>query len=392
VPLKLTLIWLCVVALALPASACPDGAWASVGTAKRAKRFLGAPPAGQLVSLAKDRKTISVEAFLKRKSLRFMNWNVENYYVESPEGGPKRPPFDKSQKTKTEEEMAQVIRQIRTYKPDFVTVQEMQDLYAFKDLSNRLNRAAPKDLTDDYVPLLIEGNDGRGIDVGVLVRADLPLDYHYYSHKNEPMNDPRFPGAKKAFLRDTPALVVTVKGTDEPLFVLMLGHNKSKLGSPTDPTGAIRREVEANAAANVEQYYEALYPGVPILYGADFNGAAHSAPEYAALRERAKMKDAFDVVSDPKKRLDPDDPKRLSYTYFPPGGEVEYSQLDGILVNRAMAPFVKDAFVAEAVDSKGKVIPRPTTKQEKEARGSDHLPSVADMDLQGVLKARGLKP
>lgn len=384
------LLWACVLATTAQAG-CPTEPWVLIGGKSPALKLLGAPPADVIVSKASERDTMSVDKFLKIPKLRFMTLNVANWYVGTTKDftatGKKRPPADPSQKPKSEEEMAAVVRIIAKYKPDIISIQEMQDVHAFLELSRRTNEGGTG-IANDYLPLLIEGNDGRGIDVGVLVRADFPLDYTYVSHRREPMTNPLYPQVQRAFTRDTTALVASVKGTNIPLFIVLSGHFKSKHSAGADFEGVGRRGAESEAAANVVQYYQALYPGVPIVFGADFNGAAHRDAEFAPLIRRAKLADAFDAIPDPKKRVAADDPRRKTYTYFPPGGGIVQNQLDGLLVNKAMAPFLQNVDSGSAIDARGRSLPRPTTLAEKD--GNDHLPQFMDVDLPALRKSREL--
>jgi hypothetical protein len=393
--LPLAVIVLFVAQSALFGITCPPEPFGLIGRATEALKLLGAPPFKVLTSFAKDRKTMPMEDFLAKPTLTSMTLNAENYFVTTKDipGGihGERPHFDPKQVEKSLPAREAIARIIDHYKPDLICIQEMQDLIAAQELAGRVNGKTPSVL-DDYIPLIIEGNDGRGIDNGVYIHSALPVDIAYVSHKNEPMNSPLYNPGLKAFTRDVTAAVVTVQGTNTPLLIALTGHFKSKISKDgPDPEGRGRRAAESEAAARIVAYYEALYPDVPIIFGGDFNGAVHKDPEFKALREKAKLKDVFDAMPDPAKRIPSDDPRRRNYTYFPPEGGVIYNQLDALLANTHMQPHLVSAEVGENFDPSGKVLPHATTKAEEDALGTDHRAFLAILDLQSLFRARKVR-
>ena len=214
--------------LAFPAySGCPTAPYALIAEKGPARKLLGAAPA-EVIDVESvgpehdDGRGISPDAERAFHDRQCGRTGISETTKDLTATGKKRPPADPTQKPKSREDMAAVARMINKYKPDFVSVQEMQDVHAFMDMSRRVNEGTAPGIKGDYLPLLIEGNDGRGIDVGVLVRADLPLDYTYVSHRNEPMNNPLYPSVPLAFTRDTTALIACAKDTNVPLFIVLV--------------------------------------------------------------------------------------------------------------------------------------------------------------------------
>ena len=134
-------------------------------------------------------------------------------------------------------------RTILEMSPDVAVLQEVR--------TGSAQEFCDEDLQGKYKPITIRGNDSRGIDIVVIVKTGLPLDFVYESHKNEPMCNPLHPDIGKVFTQDLTALVARVPGpagNGKPLFVLMGGHGKSKRDSKTDsgihfhPRGAVPEE------------------------------------------------------------------------------------------------------------------------------------------------------
>ncbi|UUZ58548.1 endonuclease/exonuclease/phosphatase family protein [Nocardioides sp. B-3] len=95
--------------------------------------------------------------------------------------------------------------------------------------------------------LLIDGNDARGIDVGLMCRGGFEVSFirtHIYDED----------AAGRIFSRDCAEFHLV--GPEEQRLVVLVNHFKSKgYGTPGDPIGAVRR---ARQAARVAEIYEDL--------------------------------------------------------------------------------------------------------------------------------------
>ncbi len=336
-------------------------------------------PSPEVITLGlKGRKVQKVEDFLARKELTLLTTNAENYFVvEDPEAKSTLKPIPARNA---------VALRIAKEGADVVSVQEMGGKKGLDDLVERVNaQIANKD--DHYIGLLVKGNDGRGIELCVMVKASLPLEFEYSSHRYEPMLLDAYPGRERAFSRDQPALIARLKGEKDPLFIVLPVHKKSKITErPEDPLGTKLRAEESRAAAKLIQHFETEYPGVPIFQGGDFNGAVHKDPEFERLRETG-MKDAHDLVPE-EKRIPPDDSRRTTYVWFPPeGGRVE-NQLDAWMVNGNGDKFVSEVITNNFIDPRGAEIPLPQTKEDAEKLKTDHRSITMKIDFQKLLEAR----
>jgi endonuclease/exonuclease/phosphatase family metal-dependent hydrolase len=162
--------------------------------------------------------------------------------------------------------------------------------------------------------MLIDGNDRRGIDVGLLTRFPI-LDVQTHIFDVEP-GSPR-----RIFSRD--CLEVTLALPDgEPLYVLV-NHFKSRIGAPTYT--AARRKAQARRVASIVRKYDLARDRVVVA--GDFNDTPESEP----LQPLLDVPDLTDVLCE-KYRTPAD-----RWTYK------TKEQLDYILVSRPLTDAMTDA-------------------------------------------------
>jgi len=127
-------------------------------------------------------------------------------------------------------------------------------------------------LDSKYEAHLIEGNSDRGIDVGYLVRKDLPFEAKIYSHKDRQIDlkynhDPK--DVKYFMSRDVAELQLLVN--DKPEYIFLLTHLKSKLDPEgIDKEGIIRRTAEAKLLTDIYLEREQDMPDTPVFVCGDF--------------------------------------------------------------------------------------------------------------------------
>lgn len=215
-----------------------------------------------------------------------------------------------------------VANAIKEISPDILFLQEVEgeeSLVAF----------AKKELEDKWRPLIIKGNDGRGIQIGVLVKTTVPLHFDYESHRDEPASLDAHPDLKRVFSRDFPVLIARAPNGGEPLFILAGVHGKSKRSeNNADPESRQIRTAQAERMVEVIKYYQEKHPKTPIMVVGDFNAEVNSEPEYEALRT-FDVKDAFELGPNP---IPKGDPRRITHTFHPKEGSRHASQLDSILL------------------------------------------------------------
>lgn len=152
--------------------------------------------------------------------------------------------------------------------PDILALQEVENWRVLNDLALQIHTDDPA-LT--YIPCLLEGHDGRGIDVGYLIN----------SKRVNVLDCYRMPGSYEAIQNNTqtdlfgrPPLIVDVEllledGASYTLHIINL-HNKSLGGNDTTPTQNRRMEQAEFIAAYVEAMMQADPEAKVIILG-DFN-------------------------------------------------------------------------------------------------------------------------
>jgi endonuclease/exonuclease/phosphatase family metal-dependent hydrolase len=130
--------------------------------------------------------------------------------------------------------------------------------------------------------MLIDGNDSRGIDVGIVTRSGFPIDY-MISHVND-----RDTGHKRIFSRDCPEYCISTPSGNQIL--IMVNHFKSK-GYGSMAASNARR---LSQARRVRELYDLRRSEGwdYIVVAGDLNDTPGSNP-LAPLHQNTTMKDAF---------------------------------------------------------------------------------------------------
>lgn len=111
--------------------------------------------------------------------------------------------------------------------------------------------------------MLIDGNDQRGIDVGIMSRYPIS---GMRSHV-----DDRNPNGERTFSRDSPEYVIEL--SDDKRIVVIPNHFKSKRGGDS-PSAKARRTAQANTASAIAK--NALQVSPNVLLGGDLNDTPDS--------------------------------------------------------------------------------------------------------------------
>ena len=296
--------------------------------------------------------------------IKVMAFNVEEFFLTVHDG----------REAKSVEAIRGVARAITDANPDFLVLEEVGGIDALKTLSRTY-------LNDAYEAFLVPGNDMGGIDIGYLVKRDLPLSVSVESHRDVMWKDPVDQAQHKLFTRDAPALMIRAAGAAEnsaPLFILIGNHAKAQRDRDGDPESVLLRTAQYKAMASIVNDYQTEFGReVPIIVGGDFNADVQSAPSIAALRKN--MKDPFDLTGATKAA-------RVTHTYHPREGDAEYSQLDALLVTPSLADNVVSMETYRYKNRQGVAKPLPTTYDERSENPSDHFPIIL------VLKTDDLFP
>jgi hypothetical protein len=220
------------------------------------------------------------ERLSDRNGVRVMAFNLMNLFDKV--GGYDQPkPFqfvkrsggDQEARAKTPEQERGLAEPFHDTKPDFAIVTEVENIQALQKYTN-------KNLRDAYDSFLIEGNDERGIDIGLIVKKGLKVEVESRSNKDVMWNDPVTKQQVKLFSRDLPVWIIKDATTKKPVLALVGMHAKSKRDRDGDPESNIWRTAQMNGSAKIiETLSKELGEDIPLLWGGDFNTDVQTSSE-----------------------------------------------------------------------------------------------------------------
>jgi hypothetical protein len=123
------------------------------------------------------------------KDLVVMTYNVENLFYRVGQfermAGKKfrQKPGGQGQRPKPEYEVRGVSEAIKDVNPDVIILEEVENVFALDHLNEQY-------LDHAYQSVLVQGNDARGINVGFLIKKNLPFHMEVESHKDMTWYDP----------------------------------------------------------------------------------------------------------------------------------------------------------------------------------------------------------
>lgn len=217
--------------------------------------------------------------------------------------------------------------------PHFIASPEVENAKAGNHLFNT------GILQGKYKVFAIEGNDDRGIDVSLQVRADLHVKVEMQTHRHAMWFDPATQREVRLFSRDLPVMIVRDYDSNDVKLIFIGYHGKSKRDRKGDRESDRLATAQFFGAAAIIREYKKRFPGVPIVTAGDLNRDGRFEEEVAPLK--AELTDAFDIV-------EPN--TRITQTFHPNRGETVKSQLDAILVSNEVKPFVKKTMVIPEFD------------------------------------------
>ncbi len=217
---------------------------------------------------------------LKENQFSFAAMNLENFFDDEDDPAIKEdiltPEAFKARKSK----VSLAVRDYLRF-PDVIGVTEAENLSSLKRLADRINAdaVAAKQPNPKYEAYLLEGNDGRGIDVGYLVKsARVTVNKVAQLGKDETFS---LPGDKREMiLNDRPPLLLegTIKNpnSDKPLaFAAIVNHKKSFLGYSDPKDGGFRvrtkKKLQAEFLARAVQERQKANPDENIVVLGDLN-------------------------------------------------------------------------------------------------------------------------
>jgi len=243
-------------------------------------------------------------------------------------------------------------------------------------------------LNDAFQVHLIEGNSERGIDLGYLVRKELPFKYDLISHKHRsidfvyPHERDLTPKPVHRFSRDVLELRVFKPEGQKPDFILLLVHLKSQVDRDgIDPGGRDRRRAELEKLLKIYKEIQDEFSGqMPILVGGDFNGSAARGaldPEFESLYRDTDLIDVLELINYP-----PD--HRYTHMQIDSYGSKSVNrQIDYIFVSKHWHKQIlpDGTFVYRFKDELGLESAPPRNINEKKQLPSDHYPVVSEFSI-----------
>jgi endonuclease/exonuclease/phosphatase family metal-dependent hydrolase len=267
---------------------------------------------------------------------------------------------DKLVRAKKQLDRERIAERIRELDLDVLAVQEVEDL-------DTLRTFVADDLRALYPFVsLVEGNDDRLIDVGLL--SKLPLgpvtSWRHFVHADAP--------GEVVFSRDLAQVEVLDPKRKKVLFTIFNNHLKSKLVLATDPPNQhelndARRRRQADGIAQIVR--ARLAADAPFIITGDMNDA----PEAATLAPIRAL-EVVDGLAEPlETREYPNDPAgnpattRWTHRFEPPGQAAHYEMFDQIWLSSPLADRQTGAFIDR------RTLPR--------GNGSDHDPAWVELEL-----------
>ncbi len=312
--------------------------------------------------------------------------NLENFFDDVDDPGIKEPvtPPEVFQKR-----LNKISRSIRDYLrlPDVIGSIEVENINALKKLAERINSDSVKAGLDDpkYEAFLIEGNDGRGIDCGFLIkRSRVDIVEIIQIGKKDTYEHPET--GDELPLNDRPPLMVRVSvkmpdGKEFPLTVIV-NHMKSFRGY-SDPKNMnnvrLKKRLQAETLARFVSARQKADAAERIILLGDFNAFQFSDGILDLIGTLKGTPAAKEAVLNPSEDLvDPDlvdlvdvisANERYSYVF-----DANAQTLDHMLISQNLKSHIKGFGFARLNADFPEVLKNDPARPE---RFSDHDPAIA---------------
>jgi len=293
-----------------------------------------------------------------------MLYNLENFFLDG------NLPFNSLKKPESKvESIANIFKEVD---PDFALLTEIGGLESLQTFSRKY-------LENRYDSFLLPGNSDRGIEIGYLVKKNMPYSYQHQSHREREINY-QYQGKTlfSTFSRDISELKVLENQQIKIIFLLV--HLKSKWDREgNDPGGALKREAEVRSLVNLYRDYERLYPQTPIVVAGDMNGIASQTnfePEFKAIYEATDLADIME-------NLEITDDDRVTYFQFNREGERFGHQLDYIFLPKRLHSLINkenSGVYRYNLGLTSAFVP-PQTIYERASLPSDHYPVILELNF-----------
>lgn len=259
---------------------------------------------------------------------------------------------------------------------DIVMLNEVGGLESLKNFNHYF-------LDEKYSPILVEGNSDRSIDVGFLIKKNLPFYFDLFSHKNKEIDLAYASNLDKKttyrFSRDCAELRLFKSDVNQPFLIILLTHLKSPLDPERiDAGGVLRRASELRACIDIYNDLRKQNPMIPIMFCGDFNGAAgriQTDVEFAYLYANTDLEDVLELAQIP---VD----ERHTFIQVRSGFRSEGRQIDYCFLPDLLKPKLKTRSARAYVykDLFGSTLKRPDTLEQKAQLPSDHYPLIFTLE------------
>lgn len=291
---------------------------------------------------------------------------------------------------KSLKKMQDIARTLKEINADIIMLCEVGGFESLKNFNILF-------MDDAYSPCLIEGNSERNIDVGFLIRKNLPFYFDLQSNKNRPINY-LYPHERESLLhgypvkggrlavntshkfsRDVAELRLFTQDKEKPFLIILLAHLKSRLDPERiDPNGFERRQAELRTLLEIYKELEIVHPSLPMIVAGDFNGNAginNTDEEFKELYTTTSLKDVLEVANLPQE-------KRATYYQVRNGSRAEGRQIDFAFVSSSVQSLLKpdSAHVHRYKDERGMEKDTPRNMDAKLSLPSDHYPLVFEIE------------
>lgn len=311
----------------------------------------------------------------ENSQLKIVTWNMLNLTI---------PKVNSKTGLKDDWAISELAKAANEINADIYVIQEVSRIEALKYLVKRY-------LNDEYEVVSERGNVA-GSQIGFLIKKSLDIDFELKTHKDITYSKRHgiYRAGEPVFVRDLPELYLrqkdgsSISPSQAPDIVVLGAHFKSKMKTRGDRESSIKREYEAQMSAVIIQNLEKRFNReVPIVLAGDFNTEVMKSKETESLR--FVLKDSLTLMGN---KLSPD--QRVTHTLHSYKGKVSARQIDGLLINNAMARKLIDARVYHYRDSLGqeKIFVNgsqtkfyPLTYQQRSTNPSDHMPIIGIYDM-----------
>lgn len=238
-------------------------------------------------------------------------------------------------------------------------------------------------LEGKYSPILVEGNSDRSIDVGFLIKKNLPFYFDLFSHKNKEIDlaYPHISDMKTTyrFSRDCAELRLFKSDVNNPFLIILLTHLKSPLDPERiDAGGVLRRASELRACVDIYNELKKSHPKTPIMLCGDFNGTAgrlNTDVEFAYLYANTDLEDVLELAQIPNE-------ERHTFIQVKSGFRSEGRQIDFCFLPDTLKSKLVPSSVSTYLykDPYGSPLKRPDTLEQKGQLPSDHYPVIFTLE------------